>query len=116
MAFQIRGLHGATRWSGGTLRSADGKVSILQPADVSFHAVRQWVSPRTGIEYPVAWHVRAGTQDFDLRPLLDDQENDTRLSTGAIYWEGAVTASTDGHLRGRGYLELTGYGERLKLR
>jgi predicted secreted hydrolase len=116
MAFRIRGLRGATRWLGGTLRSADGKVSILQPADVSFRALRDWVSPRTGIEYPVAWHVRAGSLDFDLQPLLDDQENDTRLSTGAIYWEGAVSAFTDGRLRGRGYLELTGYGERLKLR
>jgi len=25
-------------------------------------------------------------REFDLEPLLDDQENDTRLSTGAIYW------------------------------
>jgi predicted secreted hydrolase len=116
MAFRIRGLHGTTRWSGGTLRNADGKVSILQPADVNFQPIRDWVSPRTGIEYPVVWHVRAGTEQFDLRPLLDDQENDTRLSTGAIYWEGAVSAFTDGRLLGRGYLELTGYGERLKLR
>jgi predicted secreted hydrolase len=116
MAFRIRGLNGSTRWSGGTLRSADGKVSILQPADVSFKPLRDWVSPRTGIEYPVAWHVHAGSEDLDLQPLLDDQENDTRLSTGAIYWEGAVRAFAQGQQRGRGYLELTGYGERLKLR
>jgi hypothetical protein len=49
-------------------------------------------------------------------PLLDDQENDTRLSTGAIYWEGAVRALEGAALVGRGYLELTGYGERLQLR
>jgi predicted secreted hydrolase len=47
---------------------------------------------------------------------MDDQENDTRLSTGAIYWEGAVRAYQEGTEVGRGYLELTGYGERLKLR
>jgi predicted secreted hydrolase len=47
---------------------------------------------------------------------MDDQENDTRFSTGAIYWEGAVRAFEDRHPVGRGYLELTGYGERLQLR
>jgi predicted secreted hydrolase len=47
---------------------------------------------------------------------MDDQENDTRLSTGAIYWEGAVTVSEANKPAGRGYLELTGYGEKLKLR
>ena len=60
--------------------------------------------------------VRAGAREISLRPLLDDQENDTRLSTGAIYWEGAVKAYEGDSLVGRGYLELTGYGERLKLR
>jgi len=40
----------------------------------------------------------------------------TRLSTGAIYWEGAVQALEQGRPVGRGYLELTGYGGRLQLR
>jgi predicted secreted hydrolase len=47
---------------------------------------------------------------------MNDQENDTRLSTGAIYWEGAVRAMEGNSMVGRGYLELTGYGEKLKLR
>jgi predicted secreted hydrolase len=59
--------------------------------------------------------VRAGPQQIELEPLLDDQENDTRLSTGAIYWEGAVRALDLRKVVGRGYLELTGYGERLNL-
>ena len=46
---------------------------------------------------------------------MDDQENDARSSAGTVYWEGAVTASEDGRRIGRGYLELTGYGERLRL-
>jgi predicted secreted hydrolase len=66
--------------------------------------------------YPIAGTVRAGNRIFDLQPLLDDQENDTRLSTGAIYWEGAVRAYEQHRLAGLGYLELTGYGERLRLR
>jgi predicted secreted hydrolase len=116
MAFRIRGPQGEQRWAGGTLRGGDGQVQILQPADVEFHAGRHWTSPRTRIAYPVQWRVRAGSREFDLEPLLDDQENDTRLSTGAIYWEGAVRAYEQGRLVGRGYLELTGYGERLRLR
>ncbi|HLN48827.1 MAG TPA: lipocalin-like domain-containing protein, partial [Steroidobacteraceae bacterium] len=92
MAFRIRGPRDESRWAGGTLRSADGTVRILEPSEVSFTSTRSWRSPRTGISYPVQWRVRAGSQEIDLEPLLDDQENDTRLSTGAIYWEGAVRA------------------------
>ncbi len=116
MAFQIRGLAGERRWAGGTLRSADGTIQLLQPAEVGFQAGRLWRSPRTGIAYPVEWSVRAGARQFQLKPLLDDQENDTRLSTGSIYWEGAVQALEDERSVGRGYLELTGYGQRLHLR
>jgi predicted secreted hydrolase len=116
MAFRIRGIQGEQRWAGGTLRGGDGHVQILRPDDVEFRAGRQWTSPRTRIAYPVQWHVRAGNREFDLEPLLDDQENDTRLSTGAIYWEGAVRAYEQRRIVGRGYLELTGYGERLRLR
>jgi predicted secreted hydrolase len=116
MAFQIRGLDDRPRWAGGTIRGADGTSQILKPEDVEFRAGRHWRSPRTGIDYPVAWTVRAGARNLELQPLLDDQENDTRLSTGAIYWEGAVRAYEQNQLVGRGYLELTGYGERLRLR
>jgi predicted secreted hydrolase len=116
MAFRIRGLNGEMRWAGGTLRSRDGQVEVLAPQDIAFVAGRAWRSARTGTTYPVQWHVHAGSRDIDLVPLLDDQENDTRLSTGAIYWEGAVQALEQGRPVGRGYLELTGYGDRLQLR
>jgi predicted secreted hydrolase len=116
MAFRIRGAQGETRWAGGTLRTRAGDVQILQPADVAFEPGVKWTSPRTGNVYPVQWSVRAGARTLEIKPLLDDQENDTRLSTGAIYWEGAVRAYERGAPVGRGYLELTGYGERLRLR
>ncbi len=116
MAFRIRGSDGRPRWAGGSLREPGGKVQILEPGDIGFHSVREWTSPRTGITYPVQWQVNVGSRQFELQPLLDDQENDTRLSTGAIYWEGAVRAYERRMPVGRGYLELTGYGEKLKLR
>ncbi len=58
-------------------------------------------------------HVQAGGLTLDLVPLMDDQELDSRTSTGAIYWEGAVTALHGASGIGRGYLELTGYFQRL---
>jgi len=115
MAFRIRDRDGGARWAGGTLRSRDGTVRTFSPGELRFEPGRSWQSPRTGTTYPVEWRIVAGDRTFDLRPLMDDQENDARLSTGAVYWEGAVTAVEDGARVGRGYLELTGYGEPLKL-
>jgi predicted secreted hydrolase len=116
MAFEIRGANGTPRWTGGSLRTAGGQVQILTGTQVRFSPERRWRSPRTGIEYPVQWQVSAGDRQLQLQPLLDDQENDTRLSTGAIYWEGAVRVFDGKRPVGRGYLELTGYGEKLRLR
>jgi predicted secreted hydrolase len=116
MAFRIRGAQGEQHWAGGTFRGGDGKVQILKPSDVDFQPGRRWTSARTRITYPVQWRVRAGGREFELEPLLDDQENDARLSTGTVYWEGAVRAYEQHRSVGRGYLELTGYGERLRLR
>jgi predicted secreted hydrolase len=118
MAFRIRDRRGGTHWAGGSWRRADGTERRYEPAEVGFVPGRRWRSPRTRVEYPVEFRVRlAGDFDLDLVPLLDDQESDTRASTGAIYWEGAVRGLAAGARRelGRGYLELTGYGEALRL-
>jgi len=115
MAFRIRDRAGATYWAGGALRDAAGRVTVFAPGDVRFTTLRTWRSPRTGIEYPVAVRVEAGAFDATLEPLFDDQELDARASVGTVYWEGAVTARRDGSAVGRGYLELTGYGEPLRL-
>ncbi|MEI8298596.1 MAG: lipocalin-like domain-containing protein [Pseudomonadota bacterium] len=116
MAFRIRDAQGAVRWAGGSWRRADGQVQSLAPAAVVFTPGRRWRSPRTGIAYPVEWQLAAAGMSLALTPLFDDQESDSRLSSGAIYWEGAVEARRAGQRVGRGYLELTGYGERLQLR
>jgi predicted secreted hydrolase len=116
MAFRIRDAEGRARWAGGTLRGADGQVRVLGPGEVRFLPGRRWRSPRTAVEYPVEWQVVAGGLELRLAPLMDDQESDSRATTGAVYWEGAVEARAAGKSIGRGYLELTGYGERLQLR
>jgi predicted secreted hydrolase len=116
MAFRIRDRQGRTYWSAGTSRDAQGKVQSLGPDAIDFSAQRLWRSPRTGVSYPVSALVRIGARQLQLQPLLDDQENDTRASSGTLYWEGAVTALENQRPIGRGYLELTGYGQPLSLR
>ena len=116
MAFRIRDHAGQSYWAGGTLRDPQGQVRSFGPDEVAFTPGRRWRSQRTGVTYPVTWELRVGARRFDIQPLLDDQENDTRLSTGAIYWEGAVRAQENARPVGVGYLELTGYGQPLSLR
>ena len=115
MAFRMRQKGGGVLWAGGTLRRADGGVQVFTPPDVGFTPRREWRSPRTGTRYPVAWIVRAGDLELAIEPLMDDQENDTRTSTGTIYWEGAVRAYRNGAVAGLGYLELTGYWRPMRL-
>jgi predicted secreted hydrolase len=92
------------------MRNASGRTHYAPPG-VSFKPLRTWKSPRTGVEYPVEMQVN----DLVLKPLMDDQELDSRASTGTIYWEGAVTALSKDAAVGRGYLELTGYWKPMKL-
>ena len=100
MGFQMRGKSGGTHFA---------------PAGVSFRPLRTWKSPRTGVEYPVEMGVQAPGVELVLKPLMDDQELDSRASTGTIYWEGAVRAFAKNSEVGSGYLELTGYWKPMKL-
>jgi len=115
MAFRLRSADGGALWLAATLRTATGGTQTLPPEAVAFEPLRQWHSPRTGIAYPVEWRVRIGPRTLLLRPLLDDQELDSRGSTGTVYWEGAVRVSEHEREIGRGYLEMTGYGERIRI-
>ena len=115
MAFRMRDRQGGTLWAGGSLRAADGRVRVLAPGEVRFEPLRRWRSPRTQAEYPVALRLRAGELEFDLEPMMDDQELDSRASTGTIYWEGAVSAKSGAKVLGLGYLELTGYWRPLRM-
>ncbi len=115
MLFRLRDATGKATWSGGSFRDAAGTVSILAPSEVAFEPLRRWQSARTGVSYPVEWRLKAGARVFELKALFDDQELDSRRSTGTIYWEGAARLFEDGREIGRGYLEMTGYSERLRL-
>jgi predicted secreted hydrolase len=115
MAFKVRGHDGHAIWAHAALRDPTGHVTAFGPDQVEFTPVRSWRSPRTNATYPVSMNVKAGTLTWRLVPLMDDQELDSRQSTGAVYWEGAVRVSRDGAPAGRGYLELTGYANALRI-
>jgi predicted secreted hydrolase len=114
MVFRMRDGQGEALWAAATLRDARGERHFA-PAEVGFEILRIWRSPRTGGAYPVAMRIAVGARRFTLTPLMDDQELDGRGSSGAIYWEGAVSVSEQGRELGRGYLELTGYAGALKI-
>lgn len=137
MAFRLRDAEGRALWTALSLRAGDRARAdrTWQGPDVlRFVPLRRWRSPRTGIEYPVEWSLILSAPGEPLRhlrlvPLFDDQELDSRRSTGALYWEGAVRlieeaageagqgGAMDSGARelGRGYLEMTGYAARLEL-
>jgi len=115
MAFRIRDRAGNALWAGGAFRNASGTTRTLSPSEITFTPLARWRSPRTGIDYPVSFRVRAGDVVATLEPLFPDQELDARIGVGAVYWEGAVGATIDDRIPGRGYLELTGYGEPLRI-
>ena len=119
-AFRIRDKAGNAMWDGGSFRHPtlnDGiQPTVFNHGETVFQAVRGWKSPRTSTTYPVEWLLRTSAGHYVLRALLDDQELDSRNSTGAIYWEGLCDLfdSQRQHV-GRGYLELTGYAQPLIL-
>lgn len=120
MAFQMRDRQGQALWTAATLRESGGRERVLAPHEVSFEPLRLWQSARTGARYPVAWRVRVAEHTYLVEPLMDDQELDSRRSTGAVYWEGAVRLrAADGTAGsaelGQGYLEMTGYLDRLRM-
>jgi len=115
MAFQIRRKGGGKVWAYAALRDPSGNMRLFEPEQVEFTPIRTWQSPHTEAVYPVAMHIRTGEIEWRLTPLLDDQELDSRQSTGSVYWEGAVTLTKDNQPAGKGYLELTGYVKPLAL-
>ena len=114
MAFRIRDGSGTTLFSEWDWRDAQGKV-LDRCQDVTWTPLESWRSPRSLVAYPSGFRLRVGAREWKLQPLMPDQEVDARASTGSFYYEGAVELMENGQVLGRGYLELTGYGEALRL-
>ena len=126
-AFRLRTKGGTALWAGGSLRAPGStQAEIFGPEDVIFTPQRQWKSPSSGTSYPVQWSVqirrtqpKTGLKEperYTVSAVIDNQELDSRQSTGAIYWEGlSELQDSRGSVVGRGYLEMTGYASPLRL-
>ena len=115
-AFRIRRADGSTLWDNGSFRDAAGTLRVAPPGATRFTPQRRWTSPLSGASYPVEWSVATPGGRYTVRALLDDQELDSRGSTGAIYWEGlSDLLDAQGRRVGRGYLEMAGYATRLRM-
>lgn len=115
-AFQIRAQGGGLPMhTYASLRGADGTLRVYEAGQVRFEPTARWTSPRTRATWPVAQTITIGSRQFTTRPLMNDQELDSRMSSGAVYWEGASELLEDGRRVGRGYLEMTGYVAPMRL-
>jgi predicted secreted hydrolase len=121
MLYRMRLKDGSTDLaSSGTAVSADGRLQHLEVTDFQIESTATWISPESKATYPSRWKLKFPSLDLvlDVVPLLEDQELRTSRSTQVSYWEGAVavTGMKQGRpIKGHGYVELTGYTERLKL-
>ncbi len=106
----------AALWDGGSFRSASGQRFAFAPGEVVFSPQRTWTSPVSKARYPVEWIVRTPADFYTVKAVIDNQELDSRQSTGTIYWEGLSDLfDSNGKKVGRGYLEMTGYAAPVRL-
>lgn len=112
MFYELRRRDGtADTLSKGALVEEDGSHRVLSLEEVELEVLDQWASPLDGARYPSGWRLRIPAEGMDLRvePLLRDQE----MNLSVRYWEGAVRVTGEDRgepVRGRGFVELTGYG------
>jgi predicted secreted hydrolase len=109
MYYQLRNNDGsASRFSEGVLVGPDGEKTSIARDEVTVEVEKTWTSTDGTHTYPVHWTLRIPSKDLNLkvRALFPNQELD---NVSVRYWEGAVRIS--GSHSGKGYVEMTGYGE-----
>jgi predicted secreted hydrolase len=114
MLYRLLTPDGAVDFALGTLIEQDGTTTKLPADQWHWQAREYWTSPRTTSRYPIAWTLSVPDLqlELELEAVLPDQEN-VSPRTGIHYWEGAVKARLKNGKAGvgRGFVELTGYGE-----
>jgi len=115
MVYHIRDAQGRpSNFSSGRYVAADGTSLHLTREDFQLTVLDHWRSPHTGATYPISWRLQVPRVSLDLKikPVLKDQELDTRGTTMIVYWEGACHVAGrhgDHTTQGRAYVELVGY-------
>lgn len=89
--------------------SKNGVTDILSGKDFGLKPGKKWVSEKTGISYPVEWHINIPGKKMNIitHSVIDNSEFDAKLTTYNVYWEGAVNVR--GSHSGQGFMELSGY-------
>ncbi len=118
MAFQMRSVKSATPiWAAATLVTPGAPTQYFNKDEVSFTPSQFWLSPSNAIKWPIGQTISLRGQPsttWQIVPTMQNQELDSRLTTGTIYWEGAIQLQQTMKTVGRGYLEMTGYGDKIK--
>lgn len=115
MLYRMRRKNGSNDpYSSGTLVEPNGRARHLKLRDFQIETLQRWKSPHSGATYPSKWRLSLPRENLVLTvtPILSDQELRTNRSSGVTYWEGAcdVQGAQGSHaVRGRAYVELTGY-------
>jgi len=100
--------------SAGAWWPAGGAPLRLSRDDFEVGATGRWKRPRSGAMNPQGWRVRLpdAALALEVEATVADQELVTRTTGGVVYWEGSVRVKgtrAGAPVRGRGYVELTGY-------
>ncbi len=112
MVYRLRHPDGrASSYSAGIVVEPDGSSRALEAEDFEATVERRWRDEQ-GHEWPLDWRLKVAPAGLDLRvePIFDNQ----RWTGSVDYWEGAMDVfdAETGKRLGRGYLELSGYGDR----
>ncbi len=102
--------------SAGTFVDSDGETVGLTRRQLAVEVLDRWKSPDSNAVYPVRWRLSTSGPDLalEIRARIDNQEMDTRQTTGVVYWEGSVTVEGTAAGRpvsGTGFVEMTGYDQ-----
>ena len=120
MVYRLRRSDGSSDpASSGTLVFPDGRTQHLSASDIQLMPLDTWTSAASKATYPHRWQVSIPSLGLSLKltPLMADQELRTSRSTQVTYWEGAVAVEGTERgqaIKGQGYVELTGYAERIE--
>ncbi len=109
MLYRLRQKDGkASLHSAGTYIDAQGHSTHLTANDMQLTPGRQWKF------YPIEWQLKVPKLNLDLKatPRLDNQELTSKSRLTPNYWEGAMQFA--GSHAGTGYLEMTGYDNKVQ--
>ena len=110
MFYLIRKKDGSPgKYSSGAVVYPNGAYRHLSADDFRITVLAHYKSEKTGARYPARWKIviPSETLTMTVTPLMRDQEVSAASSTGIAYWEG--TCRVEGNVKGRAYVELTGY-------